>query len=341
MAIEEDLIEEVARIYGYNSIPNVPLRADLVMTEHREADLTLRRVKEMLVDRGYQEAITYSFVDPKVQELLHPQQSALILPSPISVDMSAMRLSLWSGLLGAVVYNQNRQQSRVRLFESGLRFVPDEKAEFGVRHEPMLAGIITGSRYDEHWDLARDAVDFYDLKGDLEAVLALTGRLSEIEFRAESNPALHPGQSAAIYLGDKHIGYIGVVHPELEKKLSLNGRTVVFEVLWDALENRRVPQAREVSRFPANRRDIAIVVAENVPAANVLDLCKKVGVNQVVGVNLFDVYRGKGVAEGYKSLAISLTLQDTARTLEEEEIAATVNQCVEALKQRFQASLRD
>ncbi|SQI40642.1 Phenylalanine--tRNA ligase beta subunit [Leminorella richardii] len=341
MAIEEDLIEEVARIYGYNSIPNVPLRADLVMTEHREADLTLRRVKEMLVDRGYQEAITYSFVDPKVQELLHPQQSALILPSPISVDMSAMRLSLWSGLLGAVVYNQNRQQSRVRLFESGLRFVPDEKAEFGVRQEPMLAGIITGSRYDEHWDLARDAVDFYDLKGDLEAVLALTGRLSEIEFRAESNPALHPGQSAAIYLGDKHIGYIGVVHPELEKKLSLNGRTVVFEVLWDALENRRVPQAREVSRFPANRRDIAIVVAENVPAANVLDLCKKVGVNQVVGVNLFDVYRGKGVAEGYKSLAISLTLQDTARTLEEEEIAATVNQCVEALKQRFQASLRD
>lgn len=341
MAIEEDLIEEVARVYGYNSIPNVPLRADLIMTEHCEADLSLRRVKQMLVDRGYQEAITYSFVDPKVQNLLHPAQDALVLPSPISVEMSAMRLSLWSGLLEAVVYNQNRQQSRVRLFESGLRFVPDESAEFGVRQEPMLAGIITGSRYDEHWDLARDAVDFYDLKGDLEAVLALTGKLSEIEFRAESNPALHPGQSAAIYLDGKHIGYIGVVHPELEKKLSLNGRTVVFEVLWDALSNRCVPQAREVSRFPANRRDIAIVVAENVPAANVLDLCKKVGVNQVVGVNLFDVYRGKGVAEGYKSLAISLTLQDTARTLEEEEIAATVNKCVEALKQRFQASLRD
>ncbi|GKX54535.1 phenylalanine--tRNA ligase beta subunit [Leminorella grimontii] len=341
MAIEEDLIEEVARVYGYNSIPNVPLRADLVMAEHCEAELSLRRVKEMLVDRGYQEAITYSFVDPKIQRLLHPEQDALILPSPISVEMSAMRLSLWSGLLGAVVYNQNRQQSRVRLFESGLRFVPDESAEFGVRQEPMLAGVITGSRYDEHWNLARDAVDFYDLKGDLEAVLALTGKLSEIEFRAESNPALHPGQSAAIYLDGKHIGYIGVVHPELEKKLSLNGRTVVFEVLWDRLANRRVPQAREVSRFPANRRDIAIVVAENVPAANVLDLCKKVGVNQVVGVNLFDVYRGKGVAEGYKSLAISLTLQDTARTLEEEEIAATVNQCVEALKQRFQASLRD
>ncbi|AKJ42095.1 phenylalanine--tRNA ligase subunit beta [Pragia fontium] len=341
MQIEEDLIEEVARVYGYNSIPNVPLRADLVMTSHREAELSLRRVKTLLVDRGYQEAITYSFVDPKIQNFLHPQQEALILPSPISVEMSAMRLSLWTGLLTSVVYNQNRQQGRVRLFESGLRFVPDEKAELGVRQELMLAGVIAGNRYEEHWNLAREAVDFYDLKGDLEAVLELTGKLSEIEFRVEANPALHPGQSAAIYLDGERIGYIGVVHPELERKLDLNGRTVVFELLWDKVSNRRVPLATEVSRFPANRRDIAIVVAESVPAANVLELCKKVGVNQMVGVNLFDVYRGKGVAEGYKSLAISLTLQDTTRTLEEEEIAATVAECVEALKQRFQASLRD
>ncbi|MDR0807436.1 MAG: phenylalanine--tRNA ligase subunit beta [Enterobacteriaceae bacterium] len=341
MQIEEDLIEEVARVYGYNSIPDVPLRADLVMTPHREAELPLRRVKTLLVDRGYQEAITYSFVDPKIQALLHPQQEALILPSPISVEMSAMRLSLWSGLLSSVVYNQNRQQNRIRLFESGLRFVPDEKAELGVRQELMLAGVITGNRYEEHWNLARETVDFYDLKGDLEAVFELTGKLSEIEFRIESNPALHPGQSAAIYLDNERIGFIGVVHPELERKLDLNGRTVVFELLWNKLADRKIPLATDVSRFPANRRDIAIVVAESTPAANILDLCKKVGANQVVGVNLFDVYRGKGVAEGYKSLAISLTLQDTTRTLEEEEIAATVAKCVEALKQRFQASLRD
>ncbi|MEG0231693.1 MAG: phenylalanine--tRNA ligase subunit beta [Hafnia sp.] len=341
MEIEEDLVEEVARVYGYNNIPNVPVKADLIMTSHREANLPLKRVKTMLVDRGYQEAITYSFVDPKVQALLHPAEEALILPSPISVEMSAMRLSLWSGLLSAVVYNQNRQQSRVRLFETGLRFVPDTAANLGIRQDVMLAGVIAGNRHEEHWNLERQVVDFYDLKGDLEAILDLTGKLDDVQFKAETNPALHPGQSAAIYLAGKRVGFIGVVHPDLERKLDLNGRTVVFEIEWEALAERRIPQAREISRYPANRRDIAVVVAENVPAEDILAECKKVGVNQVVGVNLFDVYRGKGVAEGYKSLAISLVLQDTTRTLEEEEIAATVAKCVEALKQRFQASLRD
>lgn len=341
MEIEEDLVEEVARVYGYNNIPDVPVKADLIMTSHREANLPLKRVKTMLVDRGYQEAITYSFVDPKIQALLHPSEASLILPSPISVEMSAMRLSLWSGLLSAVVYNQNRQQSRVRLFETGLRFVPDSAANLGIRQDVMLAGVIAGNRYEEHWNLERQVVDFYDLKGDLEAILDLTGKLDDVQFKAEKNPALHPGQSAAIYLAGKRVGFIGVVHPDLERKLDLNGRTVVFEIEWEALAERRIPQAREISRYPANRRDIAVVVAENVPAEDILAECKKVGVNQVVGVNLFDVYRGKGVAEGYKSLAISLVLQDTTRTLEEEEIAATVAKCVEALKQRFQASLRD
>jgi phenylalanyl-tRNA synthetase beta chain len=341
MQIEEDLVEEVARVYGYNNIPDVPVKASLVMTKHREANLSLKRVKNLLVDRGFQEAITYSFVDPKVQALLHPGEEALILPSPISVEMSAMRLSLWSGLLTCVVNNQNRQQSRVRLFESGLRFVPDTQADLGIRQDVMLSGVISGTKNEEHWDLARQSVDYYDLKGDLEAILELTGKMNDVQFKVEANPALHPGQSAAIYLRGERIGFIGVVHPELERKLDLNGRTVVFELLWNKVADRVLPDAKEISRFPANRRDIAVVVAENVPADDILAECKKVGANQVVGVNLFDVYRGKGVAEGYKSLAISLVLQDTGRTLEEEEIAATVAKCVEALKQRFQASLRD
>jgi phenylalanyl-tRNA synthetase beta chain len=341
MQIEEDLVEEVARVYGYNNIPDVPVKANLEMTQHREADLSLKRVKNLLVDRGFQEAITYSFVDPKVQQWLHPGEEALILPNPISVEMSAMRLSLWTGLLTSVVYNQNRQQSRVRLFESGLRFVPDSEAYLGIRQDLMLSGVISGNRNEEHWDLARQSVDYYDLKGDLEAILELTGKLDQIQFKAEVNPALHPGQSAAIYLHGERIGFIGVVHPELERKLDLNGRTVVFEMEWNKLADRVLPDAREISRFPANRRDIAVVVPENVAADDILVECKKVGANQVVGVNLFDVYRGKGVADGFKSLAISLVLQDTARTLEEEEIAATVARCVEALKQRFQASLRD
>ncbi|WP_036769822.1 phenylalanine--tRNA ligase subunit beta [Photorhabdus australis] len=341
LEIEEDLVEEVARIYGYNNIPDVPMRADLVMKKHREADLSLKRVKTMLVDRGYQEAITYSFVDPKIQALLHPQQHVLMLPNPISADMSAMRLSLLTGLLTTVVYNQNRQQNRVRLFETGLRFVPDENAEQGIRQELVLGGAITGNRFEEHWSQEKQSVDFFDMKGDLEAVLELTGKLSKISFRTDVNPALHPGQSAGIYLENEYIGYIGVVHPELERKLDLNGRTVVFEVLWNKLADCVIPDAKEISRFPSNRRDIAIVVPENVAAEDVLVECKKVGVNHIVGINLFDVYCGKGVAEGHKSLAISFILQDTARTLEEEEIAATVNQCVAVLKQRFQASLRD
>lgn len=341
MEIEEDLVEEVARVYGYNNIPDEPVQAGLIMGEHREANLSLKRVKTMLNDKGYQEVITYSFVDPKLQQLIHPGEEALVLPSPISSEMSVMRLSLWTGLLGTIVYNQNRQQSRVRIFETGLRFVPDTQANLGIRQDVMLAGAICGNRYEEHWDLTKNSVDFFDLKGDLESVLELTGKTGAIEFRAETNPALHPGQSAAIYLKDKRIGFIGVVHPELERKLDLNGRTLVFELEWNALADRAVPQAQEISRFPANRRDIAVVVNENVPAADVLAECKKVGANQVVGVNLFDVYRGKGVVEGSKSLAISLILQDTGRTLEEEEIAATVARCVEALKERFQASLRD
>lgn len=341
MEIEEDLVEEVARIYGYNSIPDAPVKASLVMGAHREADLSMKRVKTLLVDKGYQEVITYSFVDPKIQQLLHPGQEALILPNPISSDMSAMRLSLLTGLLTTIVYNQNRQQTRARIFETGLRFVPDTQADLGIRQDVMLAGAICGNRYEEHWDLAKGSADFYDLKGDLESLLELTGKLSDIEFRAEQHSALHPGQSAAIYLHGEYLGFIGVVHPELERKLDLNGRTLVFELLWNKLADRVVPQSQGISRFPANRRDIAVVVAENVSAADILAECKKVGANQVVGVNLFDVYRGKGVTEGYKSLAISLTLQDTSRTLEEEEIAATVAKCVEALKERFQASLRD
>ncbi|MGL4859507.1 MAG: phenylalanine--tRNA ligase subunit beta, partial [Enterobacteriaceae bacterium] len=341
ISLEEDLIEEIARVYGYNNIPDVPLPVDALIAADKEAVLPLSRVKTLLVDRGFQEAVTYSFVDPKVQKLLHPEQKALLVPSPISSDMSAMRLSLWTGLLDAVIYNQNRQQSRIRLFESGLCFQPDQDAPLGVQQKLMLAGVITGSRYQEQWDQASQSVDFYDLKGEVERLVQLTGQEHQLSFRAETHPALHPGQSAAISLQDEKIGYIGTIHPDLERRLDLNGRTVVFELCCEPLLQRIVPQAQPISKFPANRRDIAIVVTENTPAQDVLAECRKVGANQLVGVNLFDVYRGQGITEGYKSLAISLILQDSTRTLEEDEIAAIVAQCVAVLQERFQASLRD
>ncbi|MCK9059960.1 phenylalanine--tRNA ligase subunit beta [Haemophilus influenzae] len=339
--IEEDLIEEVARIYGYNSIPNNAPLANLRMREHKESDLDLARIKTALVDADYQEAITYSFVDPKIQSLLHPQQEALILPNPISVEMSAMRVSLMSGLLGAVLYNQNRQQSRVRLFETGLRFVPDANAEFGVRQEFVLSAVITGTAKSEHWAGKAESVDFFDLKGDLESVLSLTEGGNRVRFVAKQFDALHPGQSAAIELDGQEIGFIGAIHPSISQKLGLNGKTFVFEILWNAIAARNVVQAKEISKFPANRRDLALVVADSVPAGELIAACKQAGGEKLVQVNLFDVYQGVGVAEGYKSLAISLTVQDNEKTLEDEEINAVISAVLAEVKQRFNAELRD
>ena len=339
--IEEDLIEEVARIYGYNSIPNNAPLAHLRMREHKESDLDLSRIKTALVDADYQEAITYSFVDPKVQTLLHPEIEALVLPNPISVEMSAMRVSLLSGLLGAVLYNQNRQQNRVRLFETGLRFVPDANAEFGVRQEFVLAGVITGTAKSECWTGKAETVDFFDLKGDLESILSLTEVGNRVKFVAKAYSALHPGQSAAIELDGKEIGFIGTIHPLIAQKLGLNGKAVVFEILWDAIANRRVVQAKEISKFPANRRDLALVVADNIPAGDIIDACKQAGGEKLTQVNLFDVYQGIGVASGHKSLAISLTIQDNEKTLEDDEINAVISAVLNEVKQRFNAELRD
>lgn len=341
MVIEEDLIEEVARIYGYNNIPNVAPVASLRMSDHKETDLSLKRVRSLLVARGFQEAVTYSFVDPKLQNLVHPGEQAMVLPNPISSEMSAMRLSMFTGLLTAVGYNQSRQQGRVRLFETGLRFVPDIHAESGVRQQAMLGCVITGLQNDEHWSMESKTVDFFDLKGDLEAIIGLTVSASEFSFRVATHSALHPGQCAEILRNDRVIGHIGAIHPSLEKPFGLNGKTIVFELELDALLHTSLPLAQAVSKFPANRRDIAVVVDESVSAGDVMKLIRKVGENQLVGINLFDVYLGKGVEPGKKSLAIALTLQDTTRTLEEKEIAETVDSVVSALKTEFNASLRD
>ncbi|MBT1445601.1 phenylalanine--tRNA ligase subunit beta [Shewanella sp. JM162201] len=341
MAIEEDLIEEIARIYGYNNIPNKAPIAALKMSDHHEAAISLKKVRSLLVARGFQEAVTYSFVDPKLQQLVHPGQEAMVLPNPISSEMSAMRLSMFTGLLNAVGYNQARQQGRVRLFETGLRFVPDANAESGVRQQAMLGAVIAGPQFDEHWSMDSKTVDFFDLKGDLEAIIGLTVSTSEFSFRRASHSALHPGQCAEILRNDRVIGYIGAVHPTLEKPFGLNGKTIVFELELDALLHAKLPQAQAISRFPANRRDIAVVVDDAVASAELIKIIRKVGGNQLVGVNLFDVYQGKGVEPGKKSLAIALTLQDNTRTLEEKEIAEVVDTVVSALKSEFNASLRD
>ncbi|GEK12906.1 phenylalanine--tRNA ligase subunit beta [Aliivibrio fischeri] len=341
IAIEQDLIEEVGRIYGYNNIPNQAPVAALNMNDHKEANQPLKRVRDLLVDRGYHEAITYSFVEPEQQKLIVPEIEPLILPFPISAEMSAMRLSLWTGLINTVVHNQKRQQPRVRLFESGLRFIPEESAENGMRQEMMLAGIIAGTRGEEHWDIATNTVDFFDLKGDLEAVLELTANELAYEFKAAKHPALHPGQTAAIVVDGKEVGFIGTVHPELERKFGLNGRTIMFEIEWDAINTRVIPEAASVSKFPANRRDIAIVADEAIASGDIVAECLASGGELLTSAKLFDVYRGQGVEEGKKSLAIALTLQSVERTLEEVDITSAVDAIVAAIGEKFSATLRD
>ncbi|VFP86685.1 Phenylalanine--tRNA ligase beta subunit [Candidatus Erwinia haradaeae] len=340
IAIEVDVVEEVMRIYGYNQIPNMPVQASLVMSQYCKKDFPLQRVKELLIDKGYQEAITYSFVDPKIQSMLHPKQEGLRLLRPVSRDMSVMRLSLFSGLLGAVLYNQHRQQSRIRLFESGLRFVPDISAPYSIRQELMLSGVISGDRYSEHWDLERSEVDFYDLKGDVESIFDMQHKLYQIKFIRELNPAFHPGQCAAMYINTDYIGCIGVLHPEIERNLGLKGRIVVFELIWNRILDSIVPHVLPVSRFPANRRDISIVVEEHILAGDILRECKKVRDKYIIDVNLFDVYRGNKVAPGFKSFTISVIVQATTRTLEDYEITNTITKCIAALKNRFNARLR-
>ncbi|MFT6900790.1 MAG: phenylalanyl-tRNA synthetase beta chain [Colwellia sp.] len=339
--VEVDLIEEVARIFGYNNIPNVSPKATLTMCEQKEKSLPLKRLRNVMVNRGYQEAITYSFVDPKVQSLIHPEQAVMTLPHPISSEMSVMRLSMWTGLLQSVIYNQNRQQSRLRLFETGLRFVPDEAAENGVRQEQMFAGVVTGQRNEEHWDMEKSAIDFFDVKSDVEALLALTADALSYEFSQDEIAALHPGQTAAIHKNGVLVGHVGTLHPELERKLGLNGRTFIFELLLSEISTQKIPEAGDISRFPANRRDIAVIVEEKINAKNVLQLIEKVGGNYLVDLNLFDVYRGNGIDEGFKSLAIAMTLQDCDKTLEEKDINEVVERVVDTLETELNASLRN
>ncbi len=339
--IEEDLIEEVARIYGYNNIPNNAPLAHLQINAQPEKDLNLNRIRTAFVDSDYQEIISYSFTDPEIQKVLHPEMDALVLPNPISREMSAMRVSLLSGLLGAVIYNQNRQQNRIRFFETGLRFVPDASAENGIRQEMMIGAVIAGERAPISWEQKGENVDFFDLKGDLERILSLTNTGNRLRFVAKSYSALHPGQSAAIMLDDKEIGFIGTIHPKVAQKLGVAGKPILAELKWSAINEQNVPSAKEISRFPANKRDLALVVDENVPAQEVLNTCREVGGEQLVNVTLFDVYQGENLPAGKKSLAVSLTIQDTEKTLEEKDINAVISAVLTALESRFNAYLRD
>ncbi len=334
ISLEVDLVEELARIHGYENLPSVRPVAALAMRACPESQLPLETLRHILTTRGYQEVITYSFVDPEIQQLLTPDCKPVALANPISSDMAVMRTSLWTGLLQTVAYNLNRQQSRLRVFETGLRFVPGKS---GVRQEKMLAGAICGTADPEQWGTASHEVDFFDLKGDIEA---LTNQLP-LQFHAETHPALHPGQSACIYLHDKPIGWLGLLHPSVEKKLDLSCPVVVFELLLAEIQGRPLPAFEEISRYPAIRRDLAVIVDDETEAEAVLQCVRQSAGKLLQSICLFDVYQGKGIDSGRKSLALGLTLQHYSRTLEDEEIDTLVHRVVDAIEQKLGGTLRE
>tara|TARA_R110001592_G_scaffold232050_1_gene489348 strand:+ start:39241 stop:41622 length:2382 start_codon:yes stop_codon:yes gene_type:complete len=337
IAIEADLIEEVARTYGYNRLPTSTISAELPIEVVVETQRALPPLRQQLIGRGYHEAITYCFVDPEVQSHLTPDADSVSLANPIASDMSVMRTTLWSGLLPAVRRNLNRQQPRVRLFETGLNFVPSEGE---LKQRSMIAGAITGSRTPESWVTQQEPVDFYDIKADVEALLQLSQVSDQFQFVAGKHPALHPGQCARIERKGELVGWLGQVHPKVQKALDLSQPVFVFEMELDPVLKDELPAFNGVSKFPEVRRDLALIVDENISAG---DLCYTVRQNagvQLVDLKVFDVYQGKGIENNRKSVALGLTFRDSSRTLTEDEINMAVESVVTALEKQHAASLR-
>ena len=336
MAIEQDLIEELARIYGYEKLPSrVPAGSPSGETvgEHVVA---LRRLADTLIDRGYLEAITYTFVEPGLLKQVEPRFEPLPLLNPISADLGVMRTTLLAGLFSTARHNLNRQADRLRLFETGLRFVPTEQ---GLEQTPMIAGLLYGSAQPQNWEGKR-AVDFFDLKGDVEALLTLSDARA-FTFTAGEHPALHPGQTAALKRGDEVVGYLGRIHPRLAADLDVPANLYAFELATAPLQEGVLPKFSGVSDQPRMRRDLAFVVDDSVPAGELVAAARASCDERLTDVRIFDIYQGDSIGKNRKSLALGLTFQDRSRTLKDQEVNDLVEAVVSQLKQQFNAALRD
>ncbi|HEY5720268.1 MAG TPA: phenylalanine--tRNA ligase subunit beta [Gammaproteobacteria bacterium] len=338
VTIEADLIEELARIHGYDRLPRTRPHGTMAIRPEPEGPAEPPRLAEQLVARGYHEAITFSFVDPARQQLLDPGAAAIPLANPISSDMAVMRTTLWPGLLGAVLHNRRRQQERVRLFETGLRF---RQGADGILQEPMLGGVACGPAEPEQWGSPAREVDFFDVKADVEALLGLTGQGGDFIFSPEKHPALHPGQSAAIRREGNLVGWIGSLNPQVARELGLKGRILLYELSLSALGHGRVPGYTPLSRFPAVRRDIAVLVRHEVSAAQLSSLVREAAGEWLQELQLFDIYSGKGIDSDRKSVALGLTFQHPSRTLTDSEIDTLQGRVLERLGQAVGAELRE
>ncbi len=324
--IEEDLVEEVARVHGYENIQPAPIQAHMSILPRIESQRPLAKLMQTMVARDYQETINYAFVESAWERDLCGNTAPITLKNPIASQMSVMRSSLLGGLLESLRTNLARKQTRVRLFEVGACF-SISTATNGYKQKERLAGLAYGGAQSEQWGVASRHVDFYDVKGDVEALFApLT-----VNFQAQTHAASHPGRSAKITLDGKEIGWIGELHPQWQQQYDLPNPPVWFEIDMSALTSIQVPKATGISRFPLVRRDVAVLADESVLVETLLIAMRGVKAPFVEDIGLFDVYRGKGVEQGKKSLAFRVLLQDTQKTLTESEIEPSIAQLVDAL----------
>jgi phenylalanyl-tRNA synthetase beta chain len=331
--IEEDLIEEIARIRGYDNVPAAAPVAPAVMLRAPEATRTRGALRGRVAERDYTEIVTYSFVDAKWEADLAGNSHPVVLANPIASQMSVMRSSLIPGLVDTVAFNVRHKQSRVRVFEIGRCF---RKAGDDYAQPIRVGGAAYGEALPEQWGSASRRVDFFDVKGDLEAIFAPR----EPRFEAAEHPALHPGKSARLIVGTQTVGWLGELHPRWQQKYDLPQAPVLFEVEYDALAAGAVPAYRDIPKFPPVRRDVAALFDESVPYQTVIDAMKAAAADIVTDVRLFDVYRGKDLEKGRKSLAFRVLLQDTRKTLTDAEVESAVSNLRDVLRQRFDAKLR-
>ena len=338
MSMEVDLIEEVARIHGYDSIPETTLVSASPLERVTETVVDLERAAATLVARDYQEVVTYSFIDAAANRAFTGDDTVLVLSNPISSEMSVMRASLWPGMVAAAASNAARQQERIRFFEASRSYhgTLDAPVEVG-----RIAGLVIGQAAPEQWGLRAAATDFFDIKSDVEALLALAASPRELRFVAATHPALQPGQCAEIHRGGEVIGVLGKLHPRLQKHYDLKRPVYVFELDAAKALAAAAPVATAVSRFPAIRRDIAVIVDEGVTAEALVSAVAGSAPALIREVRIFDVYKGERIEAGRKSVAIGLILQETSRTLTDEDADAAMAAAVRELEDQFAAKLRD
>jgi len=334
--LEVDLVEEIARIHGYNQLPEARGAGAAVLGEAPEGRVPESRIADTLVSRGYQEAVTYSFVDPELQARLFPESESLPLANPISSELSRMRVSLWPGLLQVLEHNLSRRQARIKIFEQGLRFILEANE---LKQLNTVSGLLAGRRWPEQWGAEATRFDFHDAKRDVETLLGLTG----VEFRFEpaAHPALHPGQAARILRNREPVGWLGALHPRLVRALDLEQTPFLWELDEQLSFAAELPEFKEISRFPAIRRDIAVLVDRSIPIQAMLDGIRAAGGTLLKECVIFDVYRGERIDSSLKSVAFGLILQESSRTLTDEEADRVVGEVVARLETEFGARIRD